>query len=211
MALVLTVGVGAVAAAGPHGPSGAATAARGTEARAGGADRTAMSGRLPLGTLTDDQASLLAGMAEEEKLVRDLYEAFAGRYPSPVFDTIGAAESSHLAAIRALLARYGIADPTAGMAEGAFASPDVAKLYASLLAQGSASESAAFAVGRLVENDDIAKLDAARSGVTAPDVLRVYSNLRRGSTRHLAAFSNLHVGVQPAANGRLSWHIAGRR
>jgi hypothetical protein len=130
-------------------------------------------------------------MADEEKLAQDVYAAFAARYPSVVFGNIGTAESTHLAAVRAMLARYEVADPTAGLAAGTFALPETTTLYESLLAQGSASEAAAFTVGRTVELDDIAKLDDARAGVTATDILRVYDNLRRGSTLHLAAFSRL--------------------
>jgi Uncharacterized protein conserved in archaea len=47
------------------------------------------------------------------------------------------------------------------------------------------------AVGRSVELDDIAKLDGARAGLTASDVKQVYTNLRRGSMQHLAAFDDL--------------------
>ena len=47
------------------------------------------------------------------------------------------------------------------------------------------------AVGQSVELDDIAKLDGARAGLTASDVKQIYSNLRRGSMRNLAAFDNL--------------------
>jgi hypothetical protein len=182
MALVLTIGVGAVAAAGPRGGPRQ------------GPLRGPVAGLpqvVPGGTLTPEQSAALAGMAEEEKVAQDLYAAFAAMYPSPVWDAIGAAESTHLAAIRSLLARYGIADPTAGRAAGSFASPAAGTLYADLLAQGSVSEIAAFGVGRTVELDDIAKLDAARAGLTAPDVLRVYGNLRNGSTHHFAAFSRL--------------------
>lgn len=146
---------------------------------------------MPSGTLSAAQAAALVGMADEERLARDLYASFASMYPSAVWDNIEAAESTHLAAIRTLLARHGIADPTAILPAGSFASPETAALYARLLAQGSASEAAAFEVGRAVELDDIAKLDAARSGVTAADVLRVHGNLRNGSTQHLAAFSRL--------------------
>ena len=208
MTLILSIGAGTVAAAGPNGGGRGAGAASGTaaggaqaggaRARAGaratgpgGSARAFPVGTLPAGTLTADQSAALASMAEEEKLAQDLYGAFAARYPSVAWDNIGAAESTHLAAVRSLLARYGIADPTAGLAAGSFASTDIGALYDSLLARGSASEAEAFEVGRLVELDDIEELDAALAGVTAPDVLRVYANLRRGSTQHLAAFTRL--------------------
>ena len=183
LALVLTIGVGAVAAAGPRGGGARPAPVRGPVA--------GLPQAVPSGTLSPAQTAALAGMAEEEKLARDLYASFAAMYPSAVWDTIGAAESTHLAAVRTLLARYGIADPTGGLSAGSFASPGTAALYTSFLAQGSASEAAAFGVGRTVELDDIARLDAARIGVTAADVLRVYGNLRNGSTQHLRAFSRL--------------------
>lgn len=182
IALVLTIGVGAVAAAGPRATG---------HANVGFTQPLRSYQVAPTASLSPAQAASLAGMAEEEKLARDLYAAFATRYPSPVWDNIGAAESTHLAAVRSLLARYGIADPTTGRAAGSFASPDTAAMYASLLARGSASELAALGVGRTVELDDIAKLDAARAGVTATDVLRVYTSLHAASTQHLGVFSRL--------------------
>jgi hypothetical protein len=185
MTLVLTIGVGVVAAAGPRG---------GTGQIPGRGPVAGLPQAVPSGTLTAVQSAALAGMAEEEKLAQDLYAAFAVMYPSAVWDNIGAAESTHLAAVRTLLVRYGIADPTAGMAAGSFSSPAASALYADLLAKGSVTEIAAFGVGRTVELDDIAKLDAARAGLTAPDVLQVYGNLRDGSTQHLRAFSRL-LGV----------------
>jgi len=138
--------------------------------------------------LTAIQAADLRSMAEEEKVARDLYRAFAARYPSPVWDNIAAAEASHLAAVRTLLSRYGIADPTAGRAEGSFASSAAQALYDKMLAAGSSNELAAFGVGRTVELDDIAKLDAAIARVTQTDVRQVYTNLRTASTAHLRAF-----------------------
>jgi len=138
--------------------------------------------------LTATQAADLRAMAEEEKVARDLYRAFAARYPSVVWDRIAAAEAAHLASVRTLLARCGVADPTAGRADGAFASAAAQALYARLLAAGSVSEVAAFGVGRTVERDDIAVLDAALARATQIDVRQVYANLRRASTQHLRAF-----------------------
>ncbi len=135
------------------------------------------------------QTTDLKAMAEEEKVARDLYRAFAARYPSPVWDRIAAAEATHLTAIRTLLTRYGIADPTAGKTNGRFASTWAQALYDRLLAQGSASEIAAFGVGKAVELDDIARLDAAIARATQADVKGVYANLRSGSVQHLRAFT----------------------
>ena len=127
-------------------------------------------------------------MAEEEKLAHDLYAAFAARYAAPVFDRIAAAETRHLAAVRSLLERYRVADPTAGKATGSFASATVQTTYGRLLKQGSASQQAALGVGVTVEQDDIAALQRARTGLSAPDVRQVYTHLLTASRRHLTAF-----------------------
>ena len=142
----------------------------------------------PSGTPTTDQKTSLAGMADEEKLARDLYAVLATKYPNDVqFARITRAESMHLAAIRCLLARYGVTDPTAGLAAGEFASATTQSLYDSLLASATTSATA-LAAGIAVEKDDIAALTAAKAGVTAPDVLQVYTNLLTASQRHLTAF-----------------------
>ncbi|HEX6469010.1 MAG TPA: DUF2202 domain-containing protein [Streptosporangiaceae bacterium] len=142
----------------------------------------------PGGSVTAAQKATLAGMAEEEKLAHDLYAAFAARYDARVFDQIAAAETQHLTAVRTLLDRYGVSDPTAGKAAGQFASAEVKATYDRLLAQGSASEQAALRAGITVEKADIAALRAAAGGLTAADVKQVYERLLTASQRHLDAF-----------------------
>jgi hypothetical protein len=142
----------------------------------------------PSGTLTSSQKTALVGMADEEKLALDLYTVLATRYPNDVqFSRIMRAETMHLAAIRTLLTRYDVTDPTAGLPAGTFANAATTTLYTSLLASAT-SDATALAAGVAVEKADIAALDAAKAGVTAPDVLQVYGNLRAASERHLTAF-----------------------
>jgi hypothetical protein len=62
--------------------------------------------------------------------------------------------------------------------------------YDGLLTKGAASERAALEAGRTVEQTDIAQLQAAVQGLTAPDVQRVYEQLLAASQQHLAAFEN---------------------
>lgn len=140
------------------------------------------------GTLTDAQKAQLAGMAEEEKLAHDLYVALAAKYPeTKQFSRISQAETKHLTAVRELMTRYSIPDPTAGKAEGTFASATMQTLYNNLLA-GATTSQKALAAGVTVEKTDIADLAKAGVGVTAPDVKLVYSKLTAGSERHLRAF-----------------------
>jgi hypothetical protein len=140
------------------------------------------------GTLTSAQRTALAAMADDEKLARDAYTVLATRFPNDTqFSRIVRAESMHLTAIRSLLARYDVTDPTADLPAGSFAKAATAALYTSLLA-GATNDATALAAGVAVEKADIADLTAAKAGVTAPDVLTVYSNLLTASQRHLTAF-----------------------
>lgn len=142
----------------------------------------------PSGTLTSSQKTALAAMADEEKLARDLYAVLATTYPNDVqFSRIVRAESMHLTAVRTLLTRYDVTDPTAGLPAGSFANAATTSLYTSLLASAT-SDATALAAGVAVEKADIAALTTARAGLTAPDVVAVYSNLLTASQRHLAAF-----------------------
>jgi hypothetical protein len=168
---------------GPGSGSGMGVGVRGPGAGTGNCLFLAESG-----TLTDAQRSALQAGAQEEKLAHDLYIEFAARYGDPVFDRIAAAEDNHLAAIRTVLARYAITDPTAGAAAGRFSDPVVQASYDDLLAKGAAGERAALEIGRTVEQADIAQLQAAVQGLTVPDVQRVYEHLLAASGQHLAAF-----------------------
>ena len=88
-----------------------------------------------MGTLTAAQRTELAAMAEEEKVAHDLYVALAAKYPAaPQFANIAKAELQHLTAVRTVMTRYGIADPTAGFADGKFKSAAFQTLYNDLLA-----------------------------------------------------------------------------
>jgi len=143
----------------------------------------------PMGTLTTAQRAELASMAEEEKVAHDLYIALAAKYPDlPQFAHIANAELQHLTAVRTVLDRYGITDPTTGSAAGEFTTAAFQTMYDELLASATTSAKA-LAAGVTVEKADIADLKAATADVTAPDVLQLYSNLLRGSERHLVAFS----------------------
>jgi hypothetical protein len=170
---------------------GAATG-RGNGMQSGGMQGRGMAGAgtalAPSGTLTSSQKAALTTMADEEKLARDLYTVLATRYPNDVqFSRIVRAESMHLAAVRTLMTRYDVTDPTAGLPAGSFANAATTSLYASLLASAT-SDATALAAGVAVEKDDIAALNTAKAGVTAPDVLQVYTYLLTASHRHLTAF-----------------------
>lgn len=158
---------------------------RGTRGDGPRSDLTAVAS----GTLTDAQKSELAAIAQDEKLAHDLYLAFADTYAVPMFDRVATAETQHLSAVRVLLDRYDVADPTAGQPVGTFSTAAFQELYDDQLAAGSVDLAAAYRVGIFVETTDIDALAASTPAVTAPDVLQVYTNLLAGSERHLTAFS----------------------
>ena len=140
------------------------------------------------GSLTASQKTELQAMAEEEKLAHDVYVALAAKTGDARFTRISRAETQHLTMIRVLLTRYGVSDPTAGKADGAFTSASVQSLHDAFVARGSASLAAALQVGRDIETTDIADLTAAAKGLAAPDVTQVYTNLTAASRNHLRAF-----------------------
>lgn len=149
----------------------------------------AATANLDLGVLTVEQEAEMAFMAEEEKMAGDLYEAFYDMYGVRVFTNIAASEDRHQAAVGELLDAYGLNDPTDGSAVGEFTLPEVQDLYDELLAQGSESVEAAFEVGVLVEETDIADLAHAIDDLDAPRAAAVYESLLAGSQNHLKAFS----------------------
>ena len=149
----------------------------------------------------DVDATMLQSLAAEEKLAHDVYVTLGARYDARQFDRIAAAESRHLAAMRVLLGRYGIVDPTVGDAVGEFDDPDTQALYDSLVRQGSVSLAGAAQAGITVERLDIADLDAALAGTPAADIAAVLASLRRGSQSHLAAFTRLASGQTATTSG----------
>ena len=130
----------------------------------------------------------LVYLREEEKVARDVYLYLHDLWPVPVFENIAASEQRHMDAVKTLLDRYNLADPAAETEVGRFANPELQALYDELVAVGSESLKQALGVGVLIEETDIADLDAAIAASTHPDIQKVFSNLRAGSLNHLDAF-----------------------
>lgn len=140
------------------------------------------------GELSDAEKEDLLYMAEEEKLAGDVYSALNEKWNLRVFDNIIRAERTHEDAVKTLLTRYSLSDPTKGLGE--FSNESLQGLYDDLVAQGSASVEQALMVGASVEEIDILDLDRSMAKTDREDILLVYSNLRRGSENHLRAFVN---------------------
>lgn len=137
------------------------------------------------GSLSTDQRAMLADRAEREKLSHDVYVAFAESTGDARFDHVARSETMHLAAVRALLERYGIDDPTEGLQAGDFADDEVTTAYDDYLERGSSSLDDALTVSREIERDDISALRRAIRDVDAPDVDQALGHLLRSSRMHL--------------------------
>lgn len=129
-------------------------------------------------------------MREEERMARDLYAALAAEHDGTrPFSMITRAENQHWTAVGVVLTRYGIDDPSAGLAAGDYAFDELDTLYADLFAQGKDSLDGALAAGVSVEKADIADLTEVIARTTAADAKQLFENLLAGSQNHLAAFS----------------------
>ena len=142
---------------------------------------------IPVSTLTDSEVAGLLQMREEEKLAHDVYATLGEQWGLQIFDNIASSESTHTAAVKTLLDRYGLDDPSAGMALGEFTDPAMQSLYDTLVEQGSESLVAALTVGATIEDLDLADLQALSTD--SADIALVYANLAKGSRNHLRAFT----------------------
>lgn len=141
------------------------------------------------GDLSAEEAAALAYMREEEKLAYDVYTALFNQWGLPSFQNIANSELTHTAAVKTLLDRYGVQDPASTQA-GAFTNPALQALYNKLIAQGSQSLAEALKVGALVEETDIADLQARLAKTDNADIQQVFNSLMNGSYNHLRAFTN---------------------
>ena len=143
------------------------------------------------GTLDQAEIDGLVYLREEEKLAHDVYMALYEQWDIAEFQTIANSEQRHSDSVLRQLERYGIADPTAGLAAGEFQNEELQALYDQLAAQGSESVEAALRVGAAIEEIDILDLQEEMAATENAALLRVYDNLLRGSRNHLRSFVGL--------------------
>ncbi len=144
---------------------------------------------VPGATISDEVATELAFMVEEEKLARDVYALAMAAHPDArVFTNINRSETNHMSEVQVLLERYDLDDPTEGNAAGVFEDDTLQSLYDDLADRVGVSRAAAAQVGVDVEVIDIADLKEAMALDAPADVTAVLGNLLAGSERHLAAF-----------------------
>lgn len=149
----------------------------------------------PASAADRDTIDMLTFMVQEEKMARDLYLEFAEEYGARQFTNIARSEHKHMDAVRVLLDRYGIADPTQGDAIGEFDDAQIQALYDEWYAKGMESLAKAARVGITVEKVDIADINDMLEDKPAADITTVLRNLKAGSYNHLGAFRMLRDRV----------------
>lgn len=149
----------------------------------------------PANAADQETVDMLTFMVQEEKMARDLYLEFADEYGVRQFINIAKSEQKHMDAVRVLLDRYGIEDPTVGDAIGEFDNAEIQALYDKLYDRGMTSLAKAAKVGITVEKVDIADIKDMLAEMPAADITTVLKNLKAGSYNHLDAFRNLRDRV----------------
>lgn len=144
--------------------------------------------------LSEDERAGLLFMREEEELARDLYSDIYAATDSRLqtFSNISNnAETDHAEAIRVLLEKYSLADPSTGQ-HNTYTDPELQALYHQLFSAAIGSDDlAAYQVGALVEETDIRDINEHKSHVAVNhnDIISTYDNLLCGSRNHLRAFA----------------------
>lgn len=139
-------------------------------------------------TLTPAEKESLAFMREEEKMAFDVYSRMYSAWGLMPFQNIKQSESTHMAAVKTLLDKYGLPDPAAGKGQGEFSNAVIAGLYTMLVNKGDSSEVQALTAGALIEEVDIRDLKEQLLQITKADIQLTYDNLMKGSRNHLRSF-----------------------
>ncbi|WP_457741955.1 DUF2202 domain-containing protein [Thermococcus sp.] len=155
----------------------------------------------PSGQLTQEEIDGLLYMVEEEKLAHDVYVTLYQKWGLQIFNNIAQSETTHVNAVRMLLEKYNLTDPTANEPVGVFTNPDIQALYNQLVEMGSKSVIDALKVGALIEETDIIDLQERIDQTDKLDIIATYENLMMGSRNHLRAFvktlANYGVTYEP--------------
>lgn len=142
----------------------------------------------PKQELDATEAAALAYMREEEKLAHDVYARLHEKWGLHIFSNISQSEEQHFGAIKSLLNRYELPDPTINNPIGVFQNEGLQTLYGDLIKQGEGSLKAALKVGATIEDLDIHDLEKAVRATDNEDLKLIYGNLRQASQNHMRAF-----------------------
>jgi len=151
--------------------------------------------------LSDQQKDDIIFMYQDEKMARDVYTVLGELWDSNVFVNIQKAEQKHMDSVKTLLDKYSLPIPVIEDEIGVFENSTIQAMYDQLVEQGKESLEEAIRVGILIEETDIADLEA-RLTDTPEDIKAVYENLLHGSYNHLNAFNRVLDTTQTTTTQR---------
>jgi len=156
------------------------------EVKSDGATTFALAGVTPAfdstADLTADEIEFIFAVREDEKVARDMYFSFFGKFGLKPFENIGKAEDNHIKATEKLFDYYEI-DYPALSENGKFEDAFRQKLYDSLLLKGT-PELEAFKVMALLEETNIVEYDEVLKTIVNPNIKIVIENLSKASANH---------------------------
>ena len=128
-------------------------------------------------------------MREEEKMAKDIYTFFFNKFDYRIFNNISKSETVHAEAMLRLITYFKLSDPSTTTA-GTYSNPELQELYNKFVSEATTVEDA-LRTGAFIEEYDIADLKKLISETGNSYIIRVYSNLKRGSENHLRAFTRM--------------------
>lgn len=143
---------------------------------------------LPMGQLSEPEVEAILYLREVEKLARDVLLALGEQWENEEFRRVAESENTHSEAIKALIDRYELWDPSSVTWDGYYTNEELLALYRQFKRQGERSISDAMVAGAMVEEISILDLREYRTETDDEDLQMVYQNLLRASRNHLRVF-----------------------
>ena len=164
------------------------------------------------GTVLDyNEQTHLAFMREEEKLARDVYIKLGDMYPEhPIFGKIDDSEQRHTDAVKAMIEKYGLQDPSTNDNVGVYTGEEYGwyftEKFEELVARASLGELEALYVGAFIEELDMMDIEQCPKVIVATDngindvsecgrvytdnadIDHLYASLLDGSDSHLEGY-----------------------
>jgi hypothetical protein len=143
---------------------------------------------LSMGQLSEPEMEAILYMREAEKLARDVLRVFDERWDEETFGRVADSEDTHSEALKSLIDRYNLWDPSSVTWDGYFNNGELLDLYRQLVRRGDQSLAEALRVGATIQEISILDLREYRAETDDEDLQMVYENLLRASRNHLRVF-----------------------
>lgn len=130
-------------------------------------------------------------MIEEEKMARDVYDAFEAKWGATIFNHISEAEGRHYERMLALARSIGVKVPDAIEKNdaGRFMNEELQAMYDAFITSGNQSLAAALQVGGVLEETNYRDLSAGIEATGNEEVRATFTQLLNASANHLRAFN----------------------